>query len=299
MGNRAVEINGFTNTVTTDNHITSRGSSWLFAVTAFMGFSSLVFMGLSFMKPRTQRLFHYLLAALTLISAIAYFSQGSNLGWTAIEVEWSRSNAKVAGGMRQIFYVRYIDYFITTPLLLATLLLTAGLPTPTIWYTLLISEVFVVTRLVGALVKSTYKWGFFTFGLSSLFFLLYTIIIEGRAYSRPLGADLTRLYGILSIWTACILLVYPIIWGVSEGGNVIPLDSEMIAYGILDILTKPIFGAVLLWGLRNVDLERLGIQVRDAHVGIVNEPVADEEKKREADVDAGGVAAAAAAPQTV
>ena len=73
----------------------------------------------------------------------------------------------------------------------------------------------------------------------------------------------------------------------------------MIAYGILDILTKPIFGAVLLWGLRNVDLERLGIQVRDAHVGIVNEPVADEEKKREADVDAGGVAAAAAAPQTV
>ena len=110
MGNRAVEINGFTNTVTTDNHITSRGSSWLFAVTAFMGFSSLVFMGLSFMKPRTQRLFHYLLAALTLISAIAYFSQGSNLGWTAIEVEWSRSNAKVAGGMRQIFYVRYVSF---------------------------------------------------------------------------------------------------------------------------------------------------------------------------------------------
>lgn len=109
MGNGALETNGFTNTVTTDNHITVRGSDWYFAVTAIMGFSSLAFMGLSFLKPRTQRLFHYLLAALTLISAIAYFSQASNLGWTAIEVQFSRSNSKVAGDMRQIFYVRYVS----------------------------------------------------------------------------------------------------------------------------------------------------------------------------------------------
>jgi bacteriorhodopsin len=42
----------------------------------------------------------------------------SNLGWTGIQVEFQRSNAKVAGNIRQIFYVRYIDWVITTPLLL-------------------------------------------------------------------------------------------------------------------------------------------------------------------------------------
>lgn len=152
--------------------------------------------------------------------------------------------------------------------------------------------------------KLTPNPGFFTFGLASLFFLLYTIIIEGRAYSRPLGADLTRLYGILSCWAATIMLVYPIIWGVSEGGNVIPADSEAVAYGILDLLTKPVFGGVLIWGLRNVDLERLGIQVRDAHVGISPSPLVDEKSVEAGALNGDGVgvtqpAPAAPVPQTV
>ena len=83
---------------------------------------------------------------------------GSNLGWTAIEVEYVRSDPRVGGIMRQIFYVRYIDWVVTTPLLLADLLLTCGLPTPTIFYTILMDEIMVITGLVGALVKSNYKW---------------------------------------------------------------------------------------------------------------------------------------------
>ncbi len=47
--------------------------------------------------------------------------------------------------------------FITTPLLLLDLLLTAGLPWPTILLTILVDEVMIVTGLVGALVKSSYK----------------------------------------------------------------------------------------------------------------------------------------------
>ena len=37
------------------------------------------------------------------------------------------------------------------------ILLTAGLPWPTILYTLLIDEIMVITGLVGALVTSSYK----------------------------------------------------------------------------------------------------------------------------------------------
>ena len=83
-----------------------------------MGVATFAFMGLSFTKQRQQRLFHYITAAITLVATIAYFCMGANLGWTAIQVEFERSDAKVAGTMRQIFYVRYIDWFITTPLLL-------------------------------------------------------------------------------------------------------------------------------------------------------------------------------------
>ena len=46
---------------------------------------------------------------------------------------------------------------VTTPLLLLDLLLTAGLPWPTILYTLLIDEIMIITGLIGALVTSSYK----------------------------------------------------------------------------------------------------------------------------------------------
>ena len=37
------------------------------------------------------------------------------------------------------------------------ILLTAGLPWPTILYTLLIDEIMIITGLVGALIASSYK----------------------------------------------------------------------------------------------------------------------------------------------
>lgn len=54
--------------------------------------------------------------------------------------------------------------FITTPLLLLDLLLTAGMPWPTVLWVILVDWVMIVCGLVGALVNSTYKWGYFTFG---------------------------------------------------------------------------------------------------------------------------------------
>lgn len=39
------------------------------------------------------------------------------------------------------------------------LLLTSGLPWPTILWTVFLDEVMIVTGLVGALVSTRYKWG--------------------------------------------------------------------------------------------------------------------------------------------
>lgn len=108
MGNEALKINGFTNTVTTNNHITTRGSDWYWTVCAVMLISTLAILGTSWIKRRSHRLLHWLLAVITLVAGLSYFSMASNLGWTAIHVEFPRSSPRVAGDMRQIFYVRYI-----------------------------------------------------------------------------------------------------------------------------------------------------------------------------------------------
>ena len=69
--------------------------------------------GLSFTKPRSHRVFHYITAAITMVAGIAYFTMGADLGETGIPVEFARSNSKVAGHLREIFYVRYIDWYET------------------------------------------------------------------------------------------------------------------------------------------------------------------------------------------
>ena len=68
-------------------------------------------------------------------------------------------------------YVRYIQWFITFPLLLLSVLLCTGLSLSDILTTLFMGEFMVVSGLVGALVQSSYKWGFYVFGLMGLFYI--------------------------------------------------------------------------------------------------------------------------------
>jgi len=107
--------NVFLYPTTSDINLTTHGSDWYWAVTGVMAASTIAFMGLSFRIPRKNRIFHYITAAITLVASIAYFTMASNLGYAAIQVEFQRSNPKVAGLYREIFYVRYIDWFVTTP----------------------------------------------------------------------------------------------------------------------------------------------------------------------------------------
>lgn len=81
-----------------------------------MTVSTFAFIGHSFTKPRSHRIFHYITAAITLVAAIAYFTMGADLGQVPIDVEFRRSNPKVSGSngnnSREIFYVRYIDWLV-------------------------------------------------------------------------------------------------------------------------------------------------------------------------------------------
>lgn len=53
-------------------------------------------------------------------------------------------------------------------------------------------------------------------------------------------------------------LWYPMIWAFCEGGNVINPTAEMVWYGIIDLITGPIFLFTHLQGMRNVDYNNLG-----------------------------------------
>ncbi|KAI4594464.1 ion channel activity [Pestalotiopsis sp. 9143b] len=263
-GNQAVGINSVVGQQA-NLSITNHGSDWYYTVCAIMGVSTLVFMGLALRKPTGHRLFHYITAGITAIACIAYFAMGSNLGQVPIQAEFVRPRSRWVGsaGTREIFYARYIDWVITTPLLLLDLLLTAGLPLPTILITIFADEIMIVCGLIGALTRTSYKWGFWTFGMAAFFYVIYNLLGTGRSHASALGGAPKKTYMLCGVMLTFLWFLYPIAWGLSEGGNVIHPDSEAIFYGILDILAKPIYGALLIWGHRNINPSQLGLHIRD------------------------------------
>lgn len=267
-GNEAILVNSVVGEQA-NLQITSHGSDWYFAVCAVMGVATLAFMGMSFSRPQSHRFFHYITAGITSVACVAYFAMGSNLGQVPIPVEFVRPDhgSVAAAGTREIFYARYIDWAVTTPLLLLDLMLTAGVPMPTILIAIFADELMIITGLIGALTRTTYKWGFWSFGMAAFLYVVYALVVDGRRHANALGGEPKKTFLMCGVWLVSLWFLYPIAWGLSEGGNVIHPDSEAIFYGILDIMAKPVFGALLLFGHRNINPSQLGLHIREPGAG--------------------------------
>ncbi|KAI0806068.1 heat shock protein 30 [Irpex lacteus] len=235
-------------------HISNHGTDWLWAVFAVMTASMLGMFLWSFMRPKGTRFFHNIALIILTTSAIAYFAMASDLGATPITTEFR------AFGTRQIWYVRYIQWFINFPLLLVTLLFATGLALSDVLTTAFFAWVVVITGLVGALVQSSYKWGFYVFGLIAMIHVWTTLLGHGPRSNFSAGPGLRSGYIRGSGFVSFLLLLYPICWACSEGANVISPTSEAVWYGILDLLLGPVFLMYFLFGLRNVDYAAFGLQ---------------------------------------
>lgn len=86
--------------------------------------------------------------------------------------------------------MRYIQWFINAPLLLLSVFLGVGFPLGATFSTLFLADAAVVSGLVGALVHSTYKWGYYVFAVFSLFYVLsvdlhFAVRVSQLKLTRP------------------------------------------------------------------------------------------------------------------
>ncbi|EIM88878.1 heat shock protein 30, partial [Stereum hirsutum FP-91666 SS1] len=234
--------------------INNATTDWLWAAFAVMFLSDLVFIYWSYTKPIGMRTFYQLPVLILSTASIAYFSMASDLGATPIVAEFPRGAA--AGSTRSIWYVRYIDWTITTPLLLLELLLATGLPLSEILIIIFMDLVMIVAGLVGALVQSRYKWGYYAFGCGAQFFIWWGTLVKAPQATTAMGNDVRRSYTASAYALALIWLLYPIAWAVADGGNVISPLKEMIFYGILDLVAKPVFCFYHAYQISKVPYER-------------------------------------------
>ncbi|CCD25470.1 opsin family protein NDAI_0F01510 [Naumovozyma dairenensis CBS 421] len=248
-----------------DFHLTAQGSDWLWAAFSIFGCFLVVYLALFFIaEMKGSTLSRYTVGAALLISLFeffAYFTYASNLGWTGIQAEFNHIHVdpSITGetpGVRQIFYSKYVSLFLSWPALLFLIELTNisiteenkvdDLSAMELIHSLLLqmiaTESWVVALLIGALIRSTYKWGYWVFGAVAM------LIVQFVQFKRQFIT--LRIRGVtagMEMLTMCIVWLYFICWGVSEGGNKIQPDSEAVFFGILDVCIFAILPAYLLF----------------------------------------------------
>ncbi|KZO93136.1 family A G protein-coupled receptor-like protein [Calocera viscosa TUFC12733] len=223
-------------------------SDWLWAVFTIILLWNVVISVWARILPCGQRVFHLLPIIILTTAAVAYLSMAADLGGTSVQAESSDTRHQNEGVTRAVG-TRIPVWVITTPLLPMKLLLRTGLPVSDIFVTVFMDIAMIVARL----------WCYFAGGMAALFFIWYILLTPARASAELIGPDVRSIYLRPATFLSFLWLLYPMAWGVSDGGNVIHPDSEMVFNGILDILAKPVFIFIHIASLRGVDMSRFGL----------------------------------------
>jgi len=217
-------------------HVTAAGVRTLTLVTIIMAVAFCVFVGSAIGRKGSDRAHAFLGFFICGMAALSYFAMSTQEG--AIDIH-------VHGGYRQVFYARYIDWFVTTPLLLLDVLLLSGASIGDTLWIVAADVLMIITGLISAMVHHG-QWTWFIIGCIAMLAVFYGLFVPARnaAYARSneVGSLYTSLVAMLLVLWTC----YPIVFAMAEGTGRISSNKEVLLYGILDVLAKVVFGAILV-----------------------------------------------------
>ncbi len=211
---------------------------WL-GVLAFVA-ATAYFVYLGTQAPSGGRIFHVITAVITGVAAFSYFMMATGAGSVLLE------------GGRIFYYFRYIDWTITTPLLLLDLVLLALVnPSRNINFVvgLIGLDIFMIlTGLLAGSRESGFGRGFwFIVSTVAMIALLYLVATRLFSEAASQGGAAQQVFRTLAYLTIVLWSLYPIVWLIgTEGFGAVGSTTEVLLFLILDILAKIGFGILLL-----------------------------------------------------
>lgn len=194
---------------------TDTGASVLWIVFVIMVVASGFFSLLAWNVPVSKRLYHYVTTMITITASLAYFSManghGVNLHCTTVKDSHSKVPDTVHEVCRETYYARYIDWAITTPLLLLDLCLLAGIDGAHTIMAISADLVMVLTGLFAAYgtEESGQKWGWYAISCIAYIFVIWHVALAGSNAVKAKGNKVTKLFGSLSLFTFILWTAYP------------------------------------------------------------------------------------------
>jgi len=155
----------------------------------------------------------------------------------------------------QIFqYARYLDWLVTTPLLLMDLAGMAGVGLDDQITLVILDVLMVLAGLAGGVAESDGATLALWF-LGCIFFvpIVYDLVFVFPASAERVGPDAAATYGKIMWLTVVLWTLYPVVFFLSEYYTVLGLSGEILAYCILDVIAKCGFGFILLFSREGLE----------------------------------------------
>lgn len=205
-----------------------------------MGLATAYFAYLGSQSPEGGRYFYWITALITGFAFISYLAMASGAGSTILD------------DGREFYYFRYIDWLVTTPLLLLDLALLAlarpGRNTGLIAGIIGLDIVMILTGLVAGSATNVFvSTVFFIISLAAMIGVLYLIYTRLLTAARTRSPNVARLFNTLAMLTIVLWSLYPIVFLLgTEGFRAVGQGGEIFFFLVLDLLAKVGFGFLLL-----------------------------------------------------
>jgi len=233
-------------------HATKVGDRTLWVVFVVLVLSVIAFAAMAWVVPAAKRLHHSLTTLLVVIAGLSYFAMANGSGVVEHHRRIPEHHADPLPPthrhiFRDVYYARYIDWLLTTPLILLNLHALSGVSGASIFSSIAADVIMILSGWFAAVSHSKgEKWGWYTIAIISFLWIVYTLLITGTTSARAkTSASVNRFYTTIAGYSVVVWIAYPIIWAISSR-RILSVDGEIIAYAVLDILSKVVFGAWLL-----------------------------------------------------
>jgi bacteriorhodopsin len=194
------------------------GTGALWIVFVIMLAASGVFSVMAWNIPTSRRLYHVITTLIVVTAALSYFSManGQAVANHCVETVYSRRNKEHPGETvevcREVYYARYIDWALTTPLLLLDLCLLAGIDGAHTLMAIIADVIMVLTGLFAAFgndESGTQKWGWYTIACFAYLVVIWHVSVHGQRMVRAKGGDTIKLFSSLAVFTFVLWTAYP------------------------------------------------------------------------------------------
>lgn len=241
LANAATDALGENKAGHTQHNITDTGKSVLWI--AFFGlFLPTIYFAFEMLRmPEGKRKFHIITFGVTAIASLAYLTMAC--GYGVYEVP-RMIDGKIE--YREFFYARYVDWAFTTPLQLLDILGFAGAPDDTTLWILGVDFLMIAAGLIGAFLPTVERYYFWMFGMVMFAPILHALFSGLKPNAANKSAAVQAVFNKISLLTAISWSAYPVVWLLAEGAQKVTPDEEAVAYTVLDIIAKSVFGFLII-----------------------------------------------------